>query len=153
MRNSVYQLKLYVPPFQTQCSRMYQLKHNKTNNMRVCQVETQIFSHTRWGFPCFYSCEIILSHITVPVRGKEKNPNSRASATCRSMTSLLCYNVTMTYLSVLRIFCFFMFFQYKMRYLVVSKKRIHYSCEDGIEKSVPRYHCLSSLGKPRYAKR
>ena len=40
-----------------------------------------------------------------------------------------------------------MFFQYKMRYMysVVSKKRIHYSCEDGIEKPVPRDHRLSSL--------
>ena len=33
---------------------------------------------------------------------------------------------------------FFMFFQYKMRYLVVSKKIIHYSCEGGIVKSDPR---------------
>ena len=37
--------------------------------------------------------------------------------------------------------------------LIVSKKRIHYSCEEGIEKSVPRDHRLSSLGKPRDAKR
>ena len=43
---------------------------------------------------------------------------------------------------------FFMFFQYKMRYLVVSKKRIHYLCEDRIEKSVFCDHHLSSLGKP-----
>ena len=31
---------------------------------------------------------------------------------------------------------------------VRARKRIHYSCEDGIEKSVPRDHRLSSLGKP-----
>ena len=31
---------------------------------------------------------------------------------------------------------------------MVSKKKIHYLCEDGIEKSVPWDHCLSSLGKP-----
>ena len=36
---------------------------------------------------------------------------------------------------------------------VVSKKKIHYSCEDRIEKSIPRDHRLSSLGKPRDAKR
>ena len=30
---------------------------------------------------------------------------------------------------------------------MVSKKKIHYSCEGSIEKSVPRDHCLSSLGK------
>ena len=41
------------------------------------------------------------------------------------------------------------FFQYKLRYLVVIKKRIHYEYEDGREKSVPREHGLSSLGKPR----
>ena len=35
----------------------------------------------------------------------------------------------------------------------MSKKRIHYSCEGRIEKSVPRDHRLSSLGKPRDAKR
>ena len=46
---------------------------------------------------------------------------------------------------------FMLFFQYEMRYLVVSKKKIHYSCEDGIEKSVPHDHCLSSFGKPRDA--
>ena len=34
-----------------------------------------------------------------------------------------------------------------------ARKRIHYSCEGKIEKSVPRDHLLSSLGKPRDAKR
>ena len=39
-------------------------------------------------------------------------------------------------------------------YLVVhARKRIHHSCEDEIEKSVPRDHRLSSLGKPRDANR
>ena len=45
---------------------------------------------------------------------------------------------------------FFMFFQYKM-YLVVSKKKINYSCEDGIEQFIPCDHPLSSLDKPRDA--
>ena len=35
---------------------------------------------------------------------------------------------------------FFIFFQYKMRYLVVSKKKNPLLCEDRIEKSVPRDH-------------
>ena len=43
---------------------------------------------------------------------------------------------------------FVIFFQYKMNYLVVSKKSIQYSCEGGIEKSVPRDHRLSSLVMP-----
>ena len=47
-----------------------------------------------------------------------------------------------------------MFYPHKMWYLVVSKKKNPlYLCEDGIEKSVPRDHCLSSLGKPRDANR
>ena len=36
--------------------------------------------------------------------------------------------------------------------LVRVGKRIHYSCEGRIEKSVPRDHRLTSLGKPRDAK-
>ena len=42
-----------------------------------------------------------------------------------------------------------MFFQYKMRYLVVSKKKN--LCDNGIEKSVTQDHCVSSLGMPRGA--
>ena len=34
-----------------------------------------------------------------------------------------------------------------MRYLMVSKKKIYFSCEGRIEKSTPRDHSLSSLGK------
>ena len=34
-----------------------------------------------------------------------------------------------------------------------QEKIIHYSCEDGIEKSVPRVHRLPSLDKPRDANR
>ena len=40
----------------------------------------------------------------------------------------------------------------KMRYLMVSKKRIFYSCEDGIETPVARDHRVSSLSKPHDAK-
>ena len=61
----------------------------------------------------------------------------------------------MSHLSVFRIFweIFPCLLQYKMRYLVVSKKKIHNSCEGGIEKSVPSDHRLSSIGKPRDANR
>ena len=31
-----------------------------------------LFSHTRSGFPLFYPCEIILSYIPVPARGKDE---------------------------------------------------------------------------------
>ena len=47
-----------------------------------------------------------------------------------------------------------MFFQYELRFIVVSKKkRIHYSREDGIRKSVPRDHGMSLLSEPRDANR
>ena len=36
---------------------------------------------------------------------------------------------------------------------MVRKKRIRFSCEDGTEKAVPRYHRLSSLNKPHDANR
>ena len=35
---------------------------------------------------------------------------------------------------------------------VKQEKRIHYLCDDGIEKSVPRDHRLSSLGNLRMPK-
>ena len=44
-------------------------------------------------------------------------------------------------------------FKDKMRYLMVSNKNIYYLCEDRIEKLGPRDHRLSSLSKPRDAKR
>ena len=40
-----------------------------------------------------------------------------------------------------------------MRLLAFIFEQPSYSCEDKIEKSVPRDHRLSSLGKPRDAKR
>ena len=45
------------------------------------------------------------------------------------------------------------FFKQKMWYLMVARKRIHYSFEGGLEKSIPLDHYLSSLGKPSDAKR
>ena len=47
----------------------------------------------------------------------------------------------------------FQVFKYKLGIKWWARKRIHNSCEDGIEKSVPRDHWLSSLGKPRDANR
>ena len=42
-----------------------------------------------------------------------------------------------------------MFIKYKMRCLVVrKKKKIYYSCEGKVEKSITRDHRLPSLGKP-----
>ena len=38
---------------------------------------------------------------------------------------------------------------YKIKSQWLPRKRTHYLCKGGIEKSVPRDHRLSSLGKPR----
>ena len=44
------------------------------------------------------------------------------------------------------------FFKYKNAvFNDEQEKDSYYWCEDGIEKSVPWDHCLSSLGKPRNA--
>ena len=37
--------------------------------------------------------------------------------------------------------------------IIIIRRKMHYSCEDGIEKSFPPDHRLSSLGKPGDAKR
>ena len=44
-------------------------------------------------------------------------------------------------------------FQYENAALNGEQKKIHYSCADGIEKSVPHNHYLLSLSKPHYSKR
>ena len=45
------------------------------------------------------------------------------------------------------------FFQYENAvFNGQQEKRLHYLCEDRIEKSIPRTHSLSSLGKPCDAK-
>ena len=56
----------------------------------------------------------------------------------------------MSHLCVFRLFweAFSSFLQYKLGIKWWARKRIHHSCEDGIEKSVPRDHRLSSLDKP-----
>ena len=40
----------------------------------------------------------------------------------------------------------------KMQYLIVSKKKNRFLCEDEIESPVPKDHHLSLLSKPRDAK-
>ena len=45
------------------------------------------------------------------------------------------------------------YFNIKMQRSMLSKKKIHYLCEDGEENQVPRDHLVSSFGKPRDAKR
>ena len=48
---------------------------------------------------------------------------------------------------------FFIFSNIKCVLIGEQEKKIHYSCEDGIEKSVHRDHHLSSVGKPFDANR
>ena len=53
----------------------------------------------------------------------------------------------MSHLSVFRNLCEAFFKNIKCDILWRARKVIHYSCECG-KKSVPRNHCLSSIGKP-----
>ena len=68
----------------------------------------------------------------------------------RQVTSLLCQSDVIIRCCIQELLGPFL--KNKMWYLMVSKKRIHYSRESRIEKSVPRDCRLSSLGKPRDAK-
>ena len=87
----------------------------------------------------------------LPTRSiKDRKRNSRTSKDhavrllfCESDIIMLC-----------RISAYWSRFNIKMRCLMVSKKiGIYFLCEDGIEKSVLLNHHLSSLDKPRDAKR
>ena len=86
----------------------------------------EVFSCTSdRNFRCFYTCEIILSHIPVPAHGKDK----WTAARWPHVDSWRHCNVKITspcHVSVYFGFSwesFSCFFQYKMRYLVVSKKK------------------------------
>ena len=64
---------------------------------------------------CFYPCEIILSHIPVPARGKDKNEQPHVNRTSiRDVITSLCRTLALSEFSVV---------QYKKSYSVVSKKK------------------------------
>ena len=119
------------------------------------------FPLERWalglGFFCPHWTPMMDSiYLTYPYQtlGKIKNEQQHAGRTsiCDIIVVLILRHHVASGLIQNFLEVFFMFFQYEMRYLVVSKKakkRIHYLCEGGIEKSVPCDHRLSSLGKPR----
>ena len=98
-----------------------------------CLVQTirtiePLFSHTRSGYPLFYPCEIILSHIPVPARVKDKKRTAArrphaGRTSIRDVIVMLKLRHHVAYQRIqhfLEVFC--MVFQYQMRYLVVSKK-------------------------------
>ena len=101
----------------------------------------------------------ILSHIPKPALGKDKKgiaarrPHAGRTFIHDGIVMLKWRHHTASQRIQDFLEVFFMFFQDRMRYLVVNKKRIHYSCEDGIGKSFPRDHRLSSLIKPLDANR
>ena len=107
-------------------------------------------------FRCFYPCEIFLPHTPVPALGKDKKKEQpHAGRTSIRDVIVMLNEVTMSHLSVFMIFwkSFSSCFNINEVLSGEQEKNIHYSCEDGIEKSVPRDHRLSSLGKPRDANR
>ena len=100
---------------------------------------------------CFYPCKIILSRIPVLAHGKDKKQTATRRLQAGSMSirvfiillKLRHHVTTQCIQDFLEVF--FMFFQYEIS--GEQEKRIHYSCEDGIEKYVPH----SSLSKPHDA--
>ena len=107
-------------------------------------------------FFCFYPCEIILSHTTVPALGKDKKwtaarwPHVDPWNHCNvKMTSPCCISAYSGFSGSL--FQVFPIYEWGIKWW--ARKRFHYLCEVGIEKSVRRDHRLPSLGKPRDANR
>ena len=99
-----------------------------------CLVQTirtiePLFSHTRLGFPLFYPCELILSHIPVPARREDKKRTAarRPHAGRTSIRYVIVMLKLRHHVASQRIQDFLevfgMVFQYQMRYLVVSKKK------------------------------
>ena len=89
----------------------------------VCEIG---FSRTPdRDFLCFYPCEIILSHIPVPAHGKDKKRTiTRRPALIGDIIVMLkcCHHVTLQQIHDF-LEALFMFFQYKMWYLMVRKKK------------------------------
>ena len=108
-------------------------------------------------FRCFYPCEIVLSHTPIPAIGKYKK--NRTAARLPHVDPWRHCFVIMT--SPCRISAysgfsgslFHIFSSIKWGIRWWARKRIHYSCEGEMEKSVPRDHRLPSLGKPPDANR
>ena len=74
-------------------------------------------------FRCFYPCEIILSHIPVPGRGKKRTAARRPHAGRTSIRGVFeMFKLRFSANSGFSGF-FFHVFQYEMRYLGVSKKK------------------------------
>ena len=88
------------------------------------------------GFHRFYPYEKNLSHIPVPTRGRHKNWTAASDV----IVMLKWCNHVMSRLSVSR-----NFWKPFSKYKWWARKIIHYSCENGTEKPVPRDHRLSSL--------
>ena len=103
----------------------------------------------------------ILSYIAIPASGKDNKQTAarwphtvRTSIRVVTIMSKIMSQCCISAYSEFSGSLFHVFLQYKMLYIVVSKKKIiHYSCEDGIEKSVHQDHRLSSFGRPRDASR
>ena len=76
-------------------------------------------------FHCIYPCEIILSHIPIPAHGKIKKeqPHVRHMSIRDVIIVLKWHHLVASQRIQDFLEAFFMFFQYKMRYLVVSQKK------------------------------
>ena len=115
------------------------------------------FLHTRYGYLRFHPEieNLILQRLSYRVSHVRAVHwlywNSRTWSSSDVIVILNWRHYIMSYHSVFRNF-WEPLLNMKGWYLMVSKK-IYKSCEEGIDKSVPRDHRLSSLGKPSDAKR
>ena len=98
---------------------------------------------------------IYLSHTPVSALGKDKNRTAtrRPHADYTSISDVIVMLKRRHHVASQRMEDLIMFLNIKCGTMWWARKRIHYSCEGGIEKFVPRDHRLSSLSKPRDANR
>ena len=104
------------------CVDSYEISHQAAFHLCLhCLPESLVykgFSRTPdRDFHCFQWCEIILSHIPVPARGKDKNEQQQVGCTSIRDIVMLKWRHHVTSQRI-QDFLFFMFFQYKMWYLV-----------------------------------
>ena len=117
-----------------------------------------IYSRTPdWDLCYFNPCKRILSHIPIPASGqdnKNEQPHVGRNSICDVIVMLKSHHHVASQRIQYFMEIFFMFSNIKWEGIKWwARKRIHYSCEGGIEKSVPGDHILSSLSKPGDANR
>ena len=106
-------------------------------------------------FRCFYPCEIFLSHTPIPALGNDKKneqPHAGRTSICNVIV-MLKWRHHVASERIRDLWKSFSYFSNIIKWGIkwLARKRIHHSCEGGIEKSVPTIticHHLGSLSVP-----